>query len=271
MTLNKFEARAAAVESLLCVGLDSRLDKLPAHFVGEEHPQFAFNRWIIEQTHPFVSAYKPNFAFYEVRGASGWHELALTMDYLRTNHPYIFTIADAKRADIGTTNEGYVTAIFDELGFDAITLHPYPGKEALAPFLERDDKTCIILCHTSNPGAGELQELVVDGSPLYLHLAHHVATEWNSHNNCMLVVGATAPEQLRKVRETVGDMTLLVPGIGAQGGDLAAVLAGGLNRQGRGLIINVSRSVIFADNPAAAAQQYRDSIEQYRQQSFSKM
>lgn len=269
MTLNKFEARVAAVGSLLCVGLDSRLDKLPARFLDEEYPQFAFNQWIIEQTHPFVSAYKPNLAFYEARGAAGWHELALTMEHLRTSHPDIFTIADAKRADIGTTNEGYVTAIFDELGFDAITLHPYLGKEALAPFLERDDKTCIILCRTSNPGAGELQELMVNGRPMYLYLAHQITTEWNIRNNCMLVVGATAPEQLRKVREAVGEMTLLVPGIGAQGGDLAAVLAGGLNRQGQGLIINVSRDVIFADNPAGVAAYYRDTIEQYRQQSFS--
>jgi orotidine-5'-phosphate decarboxylase len=264
MMQNKLEARSEDVQSLLCVGLDSRLDKLPSRFLDEENPQFAFNKWIIEQTNPYVSAYKPNMAFYEARGAAGWYELALTMDYLQTMHSDIFTIADAKRADIGSTNEGYVTAIFDELGFDAITLHPYLGKAALAPFLECEDKICIILCRTSNPGAGELQELTVDGKPLYLHLAYEIATEWNSRNNCMLVVGATAPEQLRKVRETVGEMTLLVPGIGAQGGDLEAVLAGGLNSQRAGLIINVSRSVIFADNPGEASKSYRNQIERYR-------
>lgn len=264
MTQNKLETRMSNAGSLLCVGLDSRIDRFAERFLDEAYPQFTFNKWIIEQTHPYVCAYKPNMAFYEARGAAGWHELALTMDYLHTTHSDIFTIADAKRADIGSTNEGYVTSIFDELGFDAITLHPYLGKAALAPFLEREDKISIILCRTSNPSADELQELTVDGKPLYLHLAHQIAATWNTHNNCMLVVGATAPDQLRQVRDTVGDMTLLVPGIGAQGGDLQSVLAGGLNSRGRGLIINVSRGVIFADNPAESARTYKDTIEQLR-------
>lgn len=256
----KYDARVIATGSMLCVGLDSRIDRLPERFLHDPDPQYAFNRWIIKQTHPYVSAYKPNLAFYEARGTKGWQELALTMAYLQANHPDIVTIADAKRADIGSTNEGYVAAIFDELGFDAITLQPYLGGEALQPFLERKDKACIILCRTSNPGAHEFQELMVDGRPLYQHVAAQVANEWNAYQNCMLVVGATAPQQVGAVREIVGDMTLLVPGVGAQGGDLSAVMAYGRNRDGRGLMINVSRDVIFAGSPSAAAQRYRDSM-----------
>ena len=211
-----------------------------------------------------MSAYKPNTAFYEARGAQGWHELKMTLDYLQSNHPDIVTICDAKRADIGSTNKGYVQAIFDDLNFDAITLQPYLGQEALQPFLERADKASIILCRTSNPGAGELQEMIVDGQPLWQIVAQQVAHEWNRNENCMLVVGATAPDQLATVRKIVGDMPILVPGIGAQGGDLQAVLEAGLTEDCYGLIINVSRGVIFADNPAAQAQFYRDQIEQYR-------
>jgi orotidine-5'-phosphate decarboxylase len=246
------------------VGLDSLLDRLPEQFQCEEFPQFAFNRWIIDQTHALVSAYKPNTAFYEARGAQGWHELTLTMDYLRTRHPNILTICDAKRADIGSTNEGYVTAIFDELGFDAVTLHPFLGQEALRPFLKRDDKACIILCRTSNPGAEEFQELAIDGRPLWQFITERVAQDWNTNGNCMLVVGATAPEQLRLVRRMIGEMPILVPGIGAQGGDLEAVLQAGLDTNRRGLIINSSRSIIFADDPAQAARQLRDTIRPIR-------
>jgi orotidine-5'-phosphate decarboxylase len=258
--VTKYDQRAQSIGSLLCVGLDSALDKLPTRFRDEEYPQFAFNRWIIEQTHAYASAYKPNIAFYEARGDIGLYELKLTIDDLRQNHPDIFTICDAKRADIGSTNAGYVAEVFDWLGFDAVTLHPYLGREALQPLLERQDKSCIILCRTSNPGAGELQDLKVDGKPLWQIVAEKVRDDWNASGNCMLVVGATYPDELRRVRELVGDMTLLVPGVGAQGGDAAQVVQAGLNSQGRGLIINAARSIIFADNPAAEAEKLRSEI-----------
>ena len=152
--------------SLVCVGLDPEFERIPARFKDDEWPLFAFNRWIIEQTHAYAAAYKPNMAFYEARGTQGLRSLELTMEYLRQEHPEVFTICDAKRGDIGNTNRGYAVSIFDAMGFDAVTLHPYLGREALTPFLERRDKVSIVLCRTSNPGAGELQDLVCDGRPL---------------------------------------------------------------------------------------------------------
>jgi orotidine-5'-phosphate decarboxylase len=261
--IEKYNARVDAINSLLCVGLDSRLDRLPEHFLEEVYPQFAFNRHIIQQTYAYAAAFKPNIAFYEARGAAGLTELALTMDYLHENHPYMMTICDAKRADIGSTNEGYVTAILDGLGFDAVTLNPYLGREALEPFLKREDKGCILLCRTSNPGAGEFQDLDVGGKPLWQVVAERVAGEWNANGNCMLVTGATYPEELAQVRALVGDMPLLVPGIGAQGGDVEKTVRAGLDSEGRGLIINSSRGIIFADDPAMAALDLRGAINQF--------
>lgn len=258
--VERYTRRAQEIESLLCVGLDSALDQLPTRFRTDPHPQFAFNRWIIDQTHAYVSAYKPNMAFYESCGEAGVVDLALTVDYIRTNHPNIFTICDAKRADIGSTNDHYVRAIFDEMDFDAVTLHPYLGREALSPFLNRGERGCIVLCRTSNPGAADVQDLIIDGVPLWLTIAGKVHDEWNTNGNCMLVVGATYPDELRRVRQRVGKMPLLVPGIGAQGGRVEEVIANGLNNQRGGLIINASRSVIFADSPAGAARSLRDEI-----------
>jgi orotidine-5'-phosphate decarboxylase len=264
MSINKYDNRARTIHSLLCVGLDADYNHIPERFKNEEFPQFAFNQWIIEQTHEYTAAYKPNIAFYEAQGDQGIRELKLTMDYLQIDHPDIYTICDAKRADIGNTNTGYTTAIFDWLGFDSITLHPYLGSEALTPFLTREDKGCIILCRTSNPGAGELQDLLVDGKPLWHVVAEKVRDDWNTNNNCMLVVGATYPDELRQIRQIMGDMTFLVPGIGAQGGDVEATLEAGLNSDGLGMIINSSRGIIFAENPAEAARDLRDAINQYR-------
>jgi orotidine-5'-phosphate decarboxylase len=258
--IDKYNARADAVASLLCVGLDSDLAQIPESFQQDSLPQFSFNRWIIDQTHSYTAAYKLNAAFYEARGEQGWHELRLTIDYLRQNYPDILTICDGKRADIGSTNDAYVTAIFDVLGADAITLHPYLGREAIRPFLARADKGVIILCRTSNPGAGELQDLQVDGKALWQIVAEKVSRDWNTNNNCMLVVGATYPDEMRQIREAAGDMTFLVPGIGSQGGDVEAVVEAGLNRSGKGLIISASRSVIFAANPGAVAKSLRDQI-----------
>lgn len=258
--LQKLERRMEAVNSLVCVGLDPQMDKLPERFRGAALPMFEFGKWVIEQTHEFVAAYKPNMAFYEARGVLGLEELDRTMAFLHEEHPEIVTICDAKRADIGSTNRGYVAAIFDAMGFDGVTLHPYLGREALMPFLEREDKASIVLCRTSNPGAGEFQDLLVDGRPLWQTVAERVSREWNAEGNCMLVVGATYPEEMRKIREVAPEMTFLVPGVGAQGGDVAEVVAAGLDAKGKGLLISSSRAILQADDPGAAARVLRDEI-----------
>ena len=262
--IEKYQARVGAVNSLVCVGLDSDIYRLPERFLSLEFPQLAFNQWIIEQTHELVAAYKPNIAFYEARGAEGLAELQMTMDFLRSEYPEIVTICDAKRADIGSTNEGYVKGIFDTLGFDMVTLHPYLGQEALEPFLARKEKGCIILCRTSNPGAGELQDLEIDGKKVWQIVAQKVRDEWNEYDNCLLVVGATYPEELAEIRKIMGDMTFLVPGIGAQGGDVEKTVKAGLNSQGGGMIINSSRGIILSQDPRAAAASLREQINQYR-------
>jgi orotidine-5'-phosphate decarboxylase len=258
--LEKFERRARAVDSLVCVGLDPEIGKLPERFLGVEYPLFAFNRWIIDETAEFAAAYKPNSAFYEARGVTGQLELELTIAYLREHHPEIVTICDAKRGDIGNTNRGYVEAVFDAMGFDAITLHPYLGRESLQPFLQRADKASIILCRTSNPGAGELQDLLMEGHPLWEHIAAQVASAWNERGNCMLVVGATYPEEMLRIRAVAPELTFLVPGVGAQGGDVAAAVRAGLDAKGFGLIVSSSRGILYSDDPAAAARSLRDEI-----------
>jgi orotidine-5'-phosphate decarboxylase len=258
--LERLEARMRAAGSLLCVGLDPAMDRLPERFRREPRPQLAWGRWIIDETHQQAAAYKPNLAFYEARGAAGWEELAETVAYLRTLDASIFVIADAKRADIGSTNAGYVAALFDQLGADGVTLHPYLGAEALRPFLERRDKACIVLCRTSNPGAGELQDLPVDGVPLWEVVAARVRDAWDAAGNCMLVMGATYPRELRRARELCPEMPFLVPGVGAQGGEVDAVVRAGLDRRGGGLLINASRAIIDAADPATAARDLRDAI-----------
>jgi len=255
-------------KSLVCVGLDSDIARLRPALGGTSArqgklPQFEFNKAIIKATADLVCAYKPNSAFYENRGAEGITELKMTCDFLKKNYPEIPIILDAKRADIGSTNKGYIKYAYDYLGVDAITVHPYLGREALQPFLDLKDKACIILCRTSNPGAGEFQDLSIAGKPLYKIVAKKVVKEWNKNNNCMLVVGATYPAELAEVRKIVGDMTLLVPGIGAQGGDLEATLRAGLNSKKQGLMINSSRGIIFAENPRVEAEKLRNDINKF--------
>ena len=261
--VDKYNQCAADSHSLVCVGLDSDTNRLPLQFKKQADSQFAFNRHIIKQTAPYAAAFKFNMAFYEANGAIGWRQLALSLEHLREHYPDILTICDAKRADIGSTSAAYARAIFEELGFDAVTVNPYLGRDALQPFLDYGDKASIVLCRTSNVGAGELQDLQVDGRPLWQIVAERTAA-WNDNGNCMLVAAATYPNELAQIRALVGDMTLLVPGIGAQGGDIQAVVEAGLNRHGRGLIINSSRSIIFAKNPAQAAETLRDNINRYR-------
>ncbi len=242
----------------VCIGLDQQ-----AVSSGNKSA-FEFNKNIIDSTHNLVCAYKPNSAFYEALGAEGWNILKQTVDYLRNNYPDIPLILDAKRADIGNTNTEYAKAIFDKLGFDALTVHPYLGKEAMQPFLDRTDKGIIVLVKTSNPGSGEFQDLEVgtEKLPLYQAVAKNVASSWNYNGNCAVVVGATYPDELKKVRGIIGDMPILIPGIGAQGGDLEAILQAGLNSKGQGIIISVSRSIIFAQNPKEAAQTLHSQIQE---------
>lgn len=264
MPIDKYNKRAKEIKTLLCVGLDSDIAKIPASFASLAFPQFEFNKWIIDETHEYAAAYKMNSAFYEARGFKGMAELKMTFDYLADKHRDIFTILDSKRADIGNTNEGYVTSSFDWLGADSVTLHPYLGGEALAPFLNRKDKCSIILCHTSNPGALELQDLEANGKKLWQIVAEQVSKVWNKNNNCMLVVGATYPEEMKQIRSIAPDMTLLVPGIGAQGGDLQAVLKAGLTKDGLGLIINSSRGIIFSSDPKNEAKKLCEEIRRLK-------
>lgn len=263
--IEKYNCRVDEVNSLLCVGLDSDLRFIPRQFRDDPFPQFAFNRWVIEQTINFVSAYKPNMAFYESRGDRGLSELKMTVDYLRERYPDVFTICDAKRGDIGPINGGYVEAIFDWLGFDAVTLHPYLGKQALQPFLERQDKCSVIVCRTSNPGSRELQDMEVNGLPVWQVVAEKVCTDWNANHNCMLVISATEPSDLKRARKIAGSMTLLVPSLGTQDNTIRLTLEAGLNNEGRGIVLSSSRSIIFADDPRGAARRLRDEINRYRE------
>ena len=256
-------------DNFVCVGLDSDYNHLPESVKSldsVEETLFAFNRDIIDATHDLVCAYKPNAAFYEAQGNAGLRALIRTVRYIRETYPHIPIILDAKRADIGSTNLGYVKAAFDIIGVDAITVHPYLGKEALAPFLARREKCIIVLAKTSNPGSAEFQNLSVGESqePLYQVVARHVASTWNSNGNCALVVGATYPAELKKVRTIVGDMPILIPGIGAQGGEVAATVIAGKDSRGRGMIINSSRSIIFASQGPDFAQAARKATEHLR-------
>lgn len=253
--LTKLEKKWAQ-EKFVCVGLDIDSSKLPEGI----NSQFEFNKTIIDATHDLVCAYKPQSAFYEAGGSRGWEELEKTVEYIKTKYPDIPVIIDAKRGDIGSTNQGYIEAFFNKMDCDAITLHPYLGKESIQPFLDLPDKGIIILVKTSNPGAGEFQDLIVDGKPLYQVVAQRVASEWNKNGNCAVVVGATYPEELKKVREIVGEMPILIPGIGAQGGDLEAVIKNGINSKGNGIIINSSRGIIYAQSPRGATLKLNEDI-----------
>lgn len=266
MFFEKLKKIVVENNSLVCVGLDADFKKIPAHFKRRKYPLFEFNKMIIDKTADFVCAYKPNCAFYEAEGAFGIEQLKKTCDYLRKNYPQIPIILDAKRGDIGSSNEGYVKYAFDYLGVDGITLHPYLGKESLAPFLKLKEKGLFILCLTSNPGAGEFQNLQGrDKKSFYQIVAEKVVFEWNENKNCGLVVAATYPQQLGEIRQIVeDDLWFLVPGIGAQGGELGRVLKGGLNSKREGLIINASRSIIFAEDPKKATQNLKEEINRYR-------
>lgn len=245
--IEKVEIAAKRNNSRLCVGLDSDVSRIPTHIQGSD-AQFLFNREIIDATHDLVCAYKPNSAFYEAQGSLGVDQLKKTCDYLKQTYPEIPIILDAKRGDIGSTNVGYISFAYDYLQVDAITLNPYLGKKANEPFLNRSDKGCIFLCRTSNDGADEFQNVLVDDEPFYLYVGKKIMNEWNDNNNCLLVVGATSQEELKTVRKALPETTFLIPGIGEQGGDLEATILNGKNKNNTGIIINASRSIIFASN-----------------------
>lgn len=260
----KLQSAVKKNNSLVCVGLDPDIPRIPAFLRKDgENSLFEFNRAIIDATADLVCAFKPNAAFYEAYGVDGIWQLRMTTMYIKQQYPDIVIILDAKRGDIGSTNEGYVRFAYDYLGVDAITLHPYLGKEALTPFLKREDKASIILCRTSNPGAGEFQDMAVDGEPLYRKVARSVLS-WNTQNNCMLVTGATYPTELSEIRDIVGDMPFLVPGIGAQGGDLQAVMKKGLDSHNAGLMISASRSILYASAERTFATAARDEASKLR-------
>lgn len=249
----------------LVVGLDTDPQRIPATVSPDAAPAdrvVEFNRRIVERTADLACAYKPNAAFFEALGADGFRALSETIAAIRRSAPGAAVILDAKRADIGSTNAGYVAAAFDQLGADAITVHPYLGGEALEPFLRREEKLVFVLARTSNPGAGEFQDLVADGVPLYRHVARAVANRWNAAGNCGLVVGATYPDELRLAREDVpAGMPILIPGAGAQGGDVAAVVAANREAGSDAFLINASRSILYASSGEDFAEAARAAAE----------
>ena len=233
-------------KSFLCIGLDVDLDKIPTHLLTEKDPIFEFNKQIIDATHHLAVAYKPNTAFYEAYGLKGWAALGKTIDYLNTNYPEIFTIADAKRGDIGNTSTMYAKAFFEDLNFDSVTVAPYMGSDSVEPFLAFKDKTTILLALTSNKGGLDFQGLKIDGNELYKEVIKKALT-WKNSENLMFVVGATKPAYFEEIRKIVPNHFLLVPGVGAQGGNLQEVCKYGLNKD-CGLLVNSARSIIYASN-----------------------
>ncbi len=240
----------------LCIGLDPVMDKIPESVKGNDR-FFKFNKQIIDATHDLVCAYKPNTAFYEAEGADGVAQLQKTTLYIKEKYPDIFILLDAKRADIGNTNEGSVKFAFDYLQADALTVHPYLGQEALKPFLRKNEKGIFVLCRTSNPGAEEFQDLESSSTYLYEKVAFQVANQWNMKDNVGLVVGATYPRELEKVRRIAKNIPILIPGVGAQGGDLEKTV----KAAERNFIINSSRGIIFASDDEDFAEAARFEAE----------
>ncbi len=249
--------------SLLCVGLDPDPAKLPKDLASDARPSeaaardadaaplYAFNRRIVDATAGIAAAYKPQIAFYSALGAED--QLAASIRYIRERAPSALVILDAKRNDIGNTAHAYAREAFDRYDADAVTVNPYMGEDSVLPFLARPDRGAILLCRTSNPGAKDFQDLLVDGLPLYRRVAERAARHWNEKRNLMLVVGATFPREMADLRRAHPEVSFLVPGIGAQGGDLDATLAAGLDAQGAGLLINSSRNIIYAGGGSPAA------------------
>jgi orotidine-5'-phosphate decarboxylase len=265
--------------SLVCVGLDPEIERFPQDIAAQPSPIFQFNKAIIDATADLVCAYKPQFAHYAAYEAED--QLERTIEYIHRSYPGIPVILDSKRGDVGNTAERYAIEAFERYGADAVTVNPYLGGDSLEPFLKHADKGVIILCRTSNPGGRDLQDLEVNGRKLYQVVADLAAREWNSRGNCLLVVGATYPRELAEVREIVGTMPFLVPGVGTQGGDVAAAVSSGQTADGTGLIISSSRGILYAGRDGgagappfsaaarSAAQALRDQINASRTRSLS--
>jgi len=266
----KLAAAWKATNSLVCVGLDPEPKKFPDQFRDAPGGIFEFNKAIIDATRDLACAYKPQFAHYAAHAAE--NQLEHTIDYIKATAPNAIVILDSKRGDIGSTAEQYAQEAFERYGADAVTVNPYLGRDSVEPFLKHADKGVIILCRTSNPGAKDFQDLNVGpGRKLFQHVAETVAKEWNGNGNCMLVVGATYPEELADIRARVGDLPFLVPGVGAQGGDVAKVMQAGKTAAGTGLVISSSRAILYASSgddfataARKAAQDLRDSINAHR-------
>jgi orotidine-5'-phosphate decarboxylase len=266
--------RWSEADSLVCVGLDPEPSRFPARFAGDPDAVFAFCRQIVDATAEYTCAFKPQVAHFAALGAEAALERLIA--HAHDAHPGIPVILDAKRGDIGSTATHYATEAFDRYRADAVTANPYLGRDSVQPFLDRADKGVVVLCRTSNPGAADLQDLEVRDAagrerPLYQHLAETVARDWNGNDNCALVVGATWPRELGEVRAIVGDMPLLVPGVGAQGGDVEAVVRNGCDAGGTGLLVSSSRAILYASSgddfaatAATAARSLRDSINRCR-------
>ncbi len=256
MTTQQLTQQIYLKKSFLCIGLDVDLTKIPPHLLNLEDPIFEFNKAIIDATHDLTVAYKPNIAFYEAHGIKGWQSLQKTITYLNENHPDIFTIADAKRGDIGNTSSMYAKAFFEDLNFDSITVAPYMGKDSVEPFLAFENKHTILLALTSNEGAFDFQTAAVDGKPLYEKVIQTSKT-WKNSQNLMYVIGATKADYFAEIRKSIPNSFLLVPGVGAQGGSLAEVCRYGLNDH-VGLLINSSRGIIYASNGIDFAEKARE-------------
>ena len=256
MTTQQLVQQIKTKKSFLCIGLDVDLTKMPQHLLKLEDPIFEFNKAIIEATHDLCVSYKPNTAFYEAYGIKGWQSLEKTINYINTNYPDIFTIADAKRGDIGNTSTMYAKAFLEDLNFDSVTVAPYMGKDSVEPFLAFENKHTILLALTSNEGAFDFQTKIIDGEELYKRVIKASKTWKNSHN-LMYVVGATKAECFTEIRKIVPDSFLLVPGVGAQGGSLYDVCSYGMNAN-IGLLINSSRGIIYASAGEDFAEKARE-------------
>lgn len=254
MTKQELIAQIKQKQSFLCVGLDADINKIPKYLLQHEDPIFEFNKQIIDATKDLCVAYKPNTAFYESLGAKGWESLQKTIDYIPND---IFTIADAKRGDIGNTSKMYATAFFDNMNFDSVTVAPYMGEDSVKPFLEFDNKWVILLALTSNKGADDFQ-FFTDGSDKLFEKVLTKSKEWGTDKNLMYVVGATRPEMFTEIRQIVKDNFLLVPGVGAQGGELSEVCKYGMTKD-CGLLVNSSRGIIYAGNDENFAEAARNS------------
>ena len=251
-------------DSLVCVGLDPEIERFPRHIAAEPSPIFQFNRAIIDATADLVCAYKPQFAHYAAYEAED--QLERTIEYIHRAYPGVPVILDSKRGDVGNTAERYAIEAFERYGADAVTVNPYMGSDSLEPFLRHEDKGVLILCRTSNSGARDLQDLMVGERKLYQVVAEIAARRWNSRGNCVLIVGATYPAEMAEVRAIVADMPLLVPGVGAQGGDVAQAVANGQTRAGTGLIMSSSRAILYASSGEDFAGAARAATQRLRAQ-----